>query len=196
MTQRSTVFIIRQTLSKRQWVTMRGKKSAGTAKIQSSEDDLKPPARTTRRSANAMSIGKGPATSSSSIRKEADGNLMISETPPMPSVKPSLASRFTKTEKKKINHGKEEPTSTDDDALSKVNLDVSTNAVKKSPKRNKITIEYDTDVKREKWEPQNWAETLANIREMRKNGDAPVDSMGCDKCMDEVAPPEVKYICA
>ena len=26
---------------------------------------------------------------------------------------------------------------------------------------------------------------------MRKNRDAPVDTMGCDKCMDESASPEV-----
>lgn len=50
----------------------------------------------------------------------------------------------------------------------------------------------DTDQKKkDKWEPQNWLQVLENIREMRKSRDAPVDSMGCDKCMDEEAAPEV-----
>ncbi|KAJ8949068.1 hypothetical protein NQ318_016970 [Aromia moschata] len=39
--------------------------------------------------------------------------------------------------------------------------------------------------------PQNWETVLNNLREMRKNFDAPVDSMGCHKCHDEKAPPEV-----
>lgn len=43
----------------------------------------------------------------------------------------------------------------------------------------------------ETWKPLDWEATLDHIREMRKNSDAPVDSMGCDKCMDDSAPPEV-----
>nr|CAI5822206.1 unnamed protein product [Callosobruchus analis] len=39
--------------------------------------------------------------------------------------------------------------------------------------------------------PQKWEEVLANLREMRKDFDAPVDSMGCHKCHEENAPPEV-----
>lgn len=45
--------------------------------------------------------------------------------------------------------------------------------------------------KKDKWEPNNWIEVLNNIREMRKSGDAPVDTMGCDKCMEETALPNV-----
>lgn len=39
--------------------------------------------------------------------------------------------------------------------------------------------------KQAKWEPNNWKQLLANIREMRKERNAPVDTMGCDKCYDE-----------
>lgn len=39
--------------------------------------------------------------------------------------------------------------------------------------------------KQVKWEPKNWRKLLANIREMRKEKTAPVDTMGCDKCHDE-----------
>lgn len=38
---------------------------------------------------------------------------------------------------------------------------------------------------------ENWYEMLKNLREMRKNSDAPVDSMGCQRCMDENADPKV-----
>jgi endonuclease-3 len=46
-----------------------------------------------------------------------------------------------------------------------------------------------------KWEPKNWREVVSNIREMRKQRNAPVDTMGCDKCSDESAPPEVNVDC-
>ncbi|VEN47970.1 unnamed protein product [Callosobruchus maculatus] len=39
--------------------------------------------------------------------------------------------------------------------------------------------------------PQRWEEVLVNLREMRKQFDAPVDTMGCHKCHEENAPPEV-----
>ena len=41
------------------------------------------------------------------------------------------------------------------------------------------------------WEPANWREQLANIREMRKSRDAPVDSQGCEKTADADETPEV-----
>ena len=53
---------------------------------------------------------------------------------------------------------------------------------------DKVAVEVD---KKPKWEPKNWYEVVENIREMRKDRDAPVDTMGCDKCMDETASPEV-----
>jgi hypothetical protein len=49
----------------------------------------------------------------------------------------------------------------------------------------------ETESKKSKWEPNNWLEVLNNIREMRRQRDAPVDTMGCDKCADKSAPPEV-----
>ncbi|CAG9839773.1 unnamed protein product [Diabrotica balteata] len=63
-------------------------------------------------------------------------------------------------------------------------------------KRQHVKIEYDevgngSDVKKNKRMPENWEQVLANLKEMRKHSDAPVDSMGCDKCHDENAPPNV-----
>ncbi|XP_029433272.1 endonuclease III-like protein 1 [Rhinatrema bivittatum] len=53
--------------------------------------------------------------------------------------------------------------------------------------------EKDTEpsTKKPKWEPKNWKQQLDNIREMRKQRDAPVDLMGVAKCYDPVAAPEV-----
>uniref|UniRef100_A0A674JAY3 Endonuclease III-like protein 1 n=1 Tax=Terrapene triunguis TaxID=2587831 RepID=A0A674JAY3_9SAUR len=73
---------------------------------------------------------------------------------------------------------------------------------KSSRKEKKVTVRYDsleggiaekeeTDSKRLKWEPGNWRQQLDNIREMRRNKDAPVDQMGAEKCFDSSAPPEV-----
>ena len=42
-----------------------------------------------------------------------------------------------------------------------------------------------------KWEPPVWKDQLDNIYEMRKNWDAPVDSMGCDVISDATSSPEV-----
>ncbi|KAL5290553.1 NTHL1 family protein [Megaselia abdita] len=39
----------------------------------------------------------------------------------------------------------------------------------------------------EDWEPPNWKTVLENIRKMRVEKDAPVDTMGCHKCADEDA---------
>ncbi|XP_055300091.1 endonuclease III-like protein 1 [Sitodiplosis mosellana] len=46
--------------------------------------------------------------------------------------------------------------------------------------------------KQVKWEPNNWRELLANIREMRKERTAPVDTMGCEKCHDEYSDEKTK----
>ncbi|CAM5142678.1 unnamed protein product [Eretmochelys imbricata] len=73
---------------------------------------------------------------------------------------------------------------------------------KSSRKGKKVSVLYDsleggiaekeeTDSKRLKWEPGNWKQQLDNIREMRRNKDAPVDQMGAEKCFDTSAPPEV-----
>ncbi|XP_012943659.1 endonuclease III-like protein 1 [Aplysia californica] len=47
----------------------------------------------------------------------------------------------------------------------------------------------DHEVKAE-WQPPRWREQLANIIEMRKFRDAPVDSMGCDVISDVLASPK------
>lgn len=48
-----------------------------------------------------------------------------------------------------------------------------------------------TNVKNERWEPPNWIEQYDNILEMRKQHNAPVDTMGCDRISDEKAEPRV-----
>lgn len=57
-------------------------------------------------------------------------------------------------------------------------------------------MEYDEDeggkpVKTEHWEPPDWKKQLGYIREMRSGRDAPVDSMGAEKCYDPAAPAHV-----
>ncbi|KAK2707864.1 hypothetical protein QYM36_015518 [Artemia franciscana] len=44
------------------------------------------------------------------------------------------------------------------------------------------------------WKPGNWPKTLQNIREMRKNRDAPVDVMGCEKHGDFIGSGLVKLM--
>lgn len=69
--------------------------------------------------------------------------------------------------------------------------------VQKDGMNHRSSEARDTENKKSKWEPKNWHEVVNNIREMRKQRDAPVDTMGCDKCADESAPPEVNvdYCC-
>ncbi|XP_066496990.1 endonuclease III-like protein 1 isoform X2 [Tiliqua scincoides] len=73
----------------------------------------------------------------------------------------------------------------------------------KSPgRRRKVSLAYESEehhclrkadeTKKQKWEPPNWEQQLANIREMRAERDAPVDQMGAEKCFDSSAPPEVR----
>ncbi|XP_055716136.1 endonuclease III-like protein 1 [Phlebotomus papatasi] len=50
----------------------------------------------------------------------------------------------------------------------------------------------DVKVKVSKWEPDNWRDTLENLREMRKDFKAPVDTMGCSKCCDDEADEKTK----
>lgn len=45
--------------------------------------------------------------------------------------------------------------------------------------------------KQAKWVPKNWEKTLENLRVMRLDRSAPVDSMGCNKCTDENADEKV-----
>lgn len=71
----------------------------------------------------------------------------------------------------------------------------------KFEKKPHIKIEYEemSTVKKEGkglWEPANWREFLVNLRIMRSNYDAPVDTMGCHMSMDPTASPETyRYQC-
>ncbi|KAM6424545.1 endonuclease III-like protein 1 [Liasis olivaceus] len=73
----------------------------------------------------------------------------------------------------------------------------------RNPRRErKVCIAYESpggkgaeeapEPKKQKWEPANWEQQLANIREMRSKRDAPVDQMGAGACFDKEAPPEVR----
>ncbi|XP_044005403.1 endonuclease III-like protein 1, partial [Aphidius gifuensis] len=77
---------------------------------------------------------------------------------------------------------------------------------KKTTLQKPIKIKYDEDIVDDdddddkttdnKWEPNNWKETYELIKEMRKNNTAPVDEMGCDKCSEKDASPEIyRYQC-
>ena len=43
------------------------------------------------------------------------------------------------------------------------------------------------------WSPPNWKEQLVNIRRMRSDFDAPVDTMGCEKISDRDGRPKVGH---
>lgn len=67
-------------------------------------------------------------------------------------------------------------------------------SIKTENENNEILVEPmdSKDITHEKqWAPPNWEIVLENIREMRKHGTAPVDEMGCDKCVDPNASPAV-----
>lgn len=63
----------------------------------------------------------------------------------------------------------------------------------------KIKFEKESPSKQEPeglWEPPNWRQFFLNLKIMRANNDAPVDTMGCHMNMDENVPPEVyRYQC-
>ncbi|XP_045485639.1 endonuclease III-like protein 1 [Pieris rapae] len=69
----------------------------------------------------------------------------------------------------------------------------------KFEKKPHIKIEFEENSPKKQvpeglWEPSNWQEFLLNLRNMRANHDAPVDTMGCHMCMDENASPkEIRY---
>ena len=46
--------------------------------------------------------------------------------------------------------------------------------------------------KSDNWEPLDWQEVLANLKEMRKEQNAPVDSQGCERASDPNEKPQVK----
>lgn len=91
---------------------------------------------------------------------------------------------------------KEEPTSPPPkEAKKRSSSDAKVANVKSEPKiKTEANASDDTasPEKQSKWEPENWRELLANIREMRKDRTAPVDTMGCEKCHDEYSDEKTK----
>ncbi|KAG7302727.1 hypothetical protein JYU34_012681 [Plutella xylostella] len=65
----------------------------------------------------------------------------------------------------------------------------------KYEKKTHVKIEYEKESPKKEdgglWEPPHWRNFLLNLRNMRANKDAPVDTMGCHKAMDEEASPQV-----
>ncbi|KAL3876881.1 hypothetical protein ACJMK2_034663 [Sinanodonta woodiana] len=55
----------------------------------------------------------------------------------------------------------------------------------------KESVEENNEGKERKWEPPRWKEQLNNVFTMRKNRDAPVDTMGCDVISDTTATPQI-----
>lgn len=64
-----------------------------------------------------------------------------------------------------------------------------------SPSKRKGKSPNNTRIKKEKidesWEPENWKKLLKNIKIMRQEEDAPVDSQGCERTADPDETPEV-----
>lgn len=55
-------------------------------------------------------------------------------------------------------------------------------------------VETKSVSKKSKWEPKNWQIVLENIKKMRSSNDAPVDTMGCDKTMEDLRLVDPKVI--
>lgn len=69
---------------------------------------------------------------------------------------------------------------------------VNMSSTKREKKHLKVAYEGQTsetvdNVKKSKFVPKNNWEIFENIRQMRANETAPVDTMGCEKCSDENA---------
>ncbi|XP_055902685.1 endonuclease III-like protein 1 [Eupeodes corollae] len=62
----------------------------------------------------------------------------------------------------------------------------------KVTKRKSKDTPKSPEIKQDKWEPNNWTQILENIRHMRANVPAPVDTMGCDRYSDENADEKTK----
>lgn len=76
-------------------------------------------------------------------------------------------------------------------AREKQNVKNDNPSVKRGKKERKVADVTKRDVG---WEPGNWKEQLANIRQMRRDRDAPVDSQGCERTADIKATPQVIYL--
>lgn len=115
---------------------------------------------------NYFNLSKVP----SNLRRNSVVNVMEASTSGTNSDDKSDLSRFKISPKRKLSNKSE-----------------ASETQKKSVKRTHVKI----DPHLKKNGPKNWEQVLSNIREMRKNFDAPVDSMGCNKCQEESASPEV-----
>jgi len=60
-----------------------------------------------------------------------------------------------------------------------------------SPYFKKVTNKPDT-MSKKNWSPSNWEAVYDNIREMRSDKTAPVDTMGCERAHDKNAPSHVQ----
>lgn len=121
-----------------------------------------------------------------SFRLKLTYNMPRKNIPPVPSVEKKVATKNSKQNTPiKVEDAK--------NVESKPIIDLNKFKFEKKP-RVKIEFENDSPTKEEQkglWEPANWKEFLVNLRTMRANNDAPVDSMGCHMCLDENAPPKV-----
>eukprot|EP00795_Rhopilema_esculentum_P009161 gene9161-16829_t len=75
-----------------------------------------------------------------------------------------------------------------------VNNDIKDKVV--SPGKRRNSSPKKSDLKKEKldedtWEPANWRELLKNIKLMREDETAPVDSQGCERTADESESPQI-----
>ncbi|CAD5124098.1 DgyrCDS12400 [Dimorphilus gyrociliatus] len=59
--------------------------------------------------------------------------------------------------------------------------------VKKEKRTSSEAENHEIDLKKEKWEPENWKIHIKNIEKMRSEREAPVDTMGCDAVGDKKA---------
>eukprot|EP00112_Aurelia_sp_Birch-Aquarium-sp1_P005925 Seg1666.17 transcript_id=Seg1666.17/GoldUCD/mRNA.D3Y31 product="Endonuclease III-like protein 1" protein_id=Seg1666.17/GoldUCD/D3Y31 len=100
---------------------------------------------------------------------------------------------FTKTEPMKIEY--EEAAKFKEE---KFEADEKISNSKISPSKRKGKSPNNTRIKKEKidesWEPENWKKLLKNIKIMRQEEDAPVDSQGCERTADPDETPEtIRY---
>lgn len=72
-------------------------------------------------------------------------------------------------------------------AVSSSSFEATPSSPVKISKRKSKEASKSPETKLEKWEPNNWRQILENVKIMRANVPAPVDTMGCDKCSDENA---------
>lgn len=104
----------------------------------------------------------------------------------------STSSKYFDTENtlpKKIEKKKRSPIKIEYEETEKV-VDVQSNDIKLEDVKHEI-IKKENTQEEDTWMPPNWEIVLNNIKEMRKHRTAPVDEMGCHKCVDPKASAKV-----